>query len=356
MKIVFRGTPEFARRPLEYLYKNTRGKILYIGKAKQLKKRVASYFSKKHGDKTDLLIKEIDKIDVIVTDNEVEALILEARLIRQHKPKYNIDLKDGVRYAYLKVTNEDYPRLLTVRQKEKDKAKYYGPFTDGTARENSARLLRTIFRVRTCGKKLPKNVCLQYYIGNCSAPCEGHISQKDYLASVSKLQSVLRGQIKKVVKLLEQEMKGYSLEKMYEIAKVRRDQIKSLRQFAQRQKISIHKTYNEDVLNYIEVGGKVYLQLFRVDRGNVVNKQEFTFEPATEIIESFVKQYYASASSIPPNILLQYPLVEPDVIAGWLKNQRGSPVRIQVPRRGRQGYALPNHPWRRYRSPAILAS
>jgi len=154
---------QVAKLPLKpgvYFYKDTKGKIIYIGKAKALKKRVSSYFSKHHEDKTALLVKEISSIETIITNTEVEALLLEARLIRQHKPKYNIDLKDGTRYAYLKITHEAFPRLLTVRKRLPDKAKYFGPFTDGTARENSARLLRNIFKIRTCAPKLPKQTCL----------------------------------------------------------------------------------------------------------------------------------------------------------------------------------------------------
>lgn len=320
-------------KPGVYFFKTMNGKILYIGKAKSLKKRVSSYFSKKHEDKTALLVREIRDIDFIATDNEVEALILEARLIRQHKPHYNIDLKDGTRYAYLKVTNEEYPRLLTVRKREKDKAKYYGPFTDGTARESSARLLRTIFKIRTCGAKLPKNVCLQYYIGNCNAPCVKKVNQKDYADNVAKMSGVLAGRSKSVTKLLEQEMKRFSDRKIYELAKQRRDQIHSLNKFKQKQKIAMHKTHIEDILNYLEIGDELYLQLFHVDKEGIRGKQEFVFDAQPGVVESFIRQYY-STNEIPDVLSVPRRLKEHELMEAYLTKSKEKKVRISVPVRG----------------------
>lgn len=328
--------PKIANLPTKpgvYFFKTTRGKILYIGKAKSLKKRVSSYFTKTHEDKTALLVREIRDIDFIATDNEVEALILEARLIRQHRPQYNIDLKDGTRYAYLKITNEEYPRLLTVRKREKDRARYYGPFTDGTARESSARLLRTIFKVRTCGTKLPKNVCLQYFIGNCEAPCVQKVARNVYMNNIAKMSSILAGRSRSVVKLLEQEMKKFSARKLYELAKLRRDQISSLNKFKQRQKIAIHKTYIEDVLNYLEIGDEVYLQLFRGDKGGVSGKQEFVFDAQPGVVESFIRQYY-STNEIPDVLLVPRRLKDHELMEAYLTKSKGKKVRVSIPFRG----------------------
>ncbi len=326
---------EIPIKPGVYLYKDARGRLLYIGKAKQLRKRVSSYFSKKHQDKTALLVKEIAHIEFFVTDTEVEALILESRLIRQHKPPYNIDLKDGVRYAYLKITNEDFPRLLTVRQKEPDGARYFGPFTDGTARENSARLLRSIFKVRTCGAKLPRTVCLQFYIGNCDAPCVGNISKTLYGQNISAAVSVLQGRTKSVIKRLEQEMKGFSSNKQYEQAKQRRDQIQSLKQFSQRQKMAMHRAFDEDIMHWLSVGDKVYVQLFKVDKGQVTGKQEFTFEEQEEVIESFVRQYYQT-NAIPDRLLVPRLFKEHELMQAYLTKLKGKKVSIVVPQRGEQ--------------------
>lgn len=320
-------------KPGVYIYKDAKGDIIYVGKAKQLKKRVSSYFSKKHTDKTALLVRDIADLEFVVTDNEVEALILEARLIREHKPLYNIDLKDGTRYAYLKITNEPFPRLLTVRKVEKDKARYFGPFTDGTSRENSARLLRTIFKVRTCGQVLPKNACLQFYIGNCEAPCIGNVEQMAYSANINALAAVLKGQTKKVVRQLEQDMAALSAQKRYELAKQRRDQIRSLNQFNQRQKIAMYRAYNEDILHYIDTGKQTYIQLFRIERGQVTGKQEFVFDSVPGIVEDFIRQYYAT-NEVPDVLLLPRRPDEQETLEAYLTKLKGKPVRLVVPKAG----------------------
>lgn len=336
---------EIPLKPGVYIYKNAAEEIVYIGKAKALRKRVSSYFTKRHTDKTGMLVREIETIDFFVTDTEVEALILEARLIRQHKPKYNISLKDGTRYAYLKVTNEDFPRILTVRKREKkDNARYYGPFTDGTARENSARLLRTIFKLRTCGDKLPKSVCLQYYIGNCDAPCEKKISKTAYQQNVRSAISVLKGQTKRVIKQLEQEMHTFSDRKQYEQAKTRRDQIDALRKFKTRQKMTMYRAYDEDIMHWITVDDKVYLQMFKVDKGRVSGKQEFNFDlnlgdyaegsqSDTELVSSFIRQYYQT-NSIPDSLILPEELPEAELLESYLTKLKGKVVKLKVPLRG----------------------
>lgn len=332
-KTVREKAKELPLKPGVYIFKDASGRILYIGKAKQLKKRVSSYFTKKHEDKTRMLVREIKDLEFFITDNEVEALILEARMIRQEKPPYNISLKDGVRYAYLKLTNEDFPRLLTVRKREKDGAKYFGPYTDGTARENSSRLLRSIFKIRTCGDKLPKRVCLQFYIGNCDAPCISNISKKDYARNIAGAKAVLQGKTKRVIKELEQEMKRFSREKMYEMARVRRDQISSLRRFNQQQKIAMYKAYDEDIMHWIEVGDKLYLIMFKVDRGQVTGKQEFTFEAGEGVVESFIRQYYQT-NAIPDVLLVPKVLKEHELLEAYLTKTKGKTVKINVPKKG----------------------
>ncbi len=326
---------ELPASPGVYRFMNAQGKIIYIGKAKSLKKRVSSYFAKKHVDKTALLVREISDLDFLVTDTEVEALILEASLIRQHKPLYNIDLKDGVRYAYLKITNEPFPRLLTVRKMEKDKAKYFGPYTDGTSRENSARLLRSTFKIRTCGAKLPNRACLQLYIGNCDAPCINNISKEDYQRSVDAVASVLKGKTKMVVRQLEQEMAVYARDKRYELARSRRDQIRSLHQFSQRQKIAMYRSYNEDVLHFVDTGKQTYIQLFRVEKGQVGGKQEFLFDSGPEVVESFIRQYY-STNEIPDALIVPTRLADHNLIEAYLTKLKGKKVSVFVPKVGQK--------------------
>lgn len=326
---------ELPSKPGIYRYLDAQGKIIYIGKAKSLKKRVSSYFSKTHADKTALLVRDIVDLDFVVTDNEVEALILEASLIRQHKPLYNIDLKDGVRYAYLKITNEPFPRLLTVRKVDKDKAKYFGPYTDGTSRENSARLLRSTFKIRTCGSKLPKKACLQFYIGNCDAPCINNISGEDYQKNVDAVANVLKGKTKLVIRQLDQEMATYAKRKQYELARSRRDQIRSLNQFSQRQKIAMYRSYNEDVLHYIHAGKQTYIQLFRVEKGQVGGKQEFLFDTTPEVVESFIRQYY-STNEIPDALLVPSRLADHELIEAYLTKLKGKKVSVMVPKVGQK--------------------
>lgn len=326
---------ELPLKPGVYIYKDTQGDVIYIGKAKALKKRVSSYFTKTQFGKTRDLVARISDLEFILTDNEIEALILEARLIRQHKPKYNIALKDGVRYAYLKLTDHDFPQLLTVRHKEKDGGKYFGPYTDGTSREYSAKLLRSIFQLRTCAPKMPNRVCLQYYIGNCTAPCIGKISKEDYEKNVRVVHDVLKGNTKFVIRNLEQEMKHFSREKNFEIAKLRRDQIKALQRFGAQQKMEMHKSYDEDILHYIDTGEAIYLQLFKIDKGRVTDKQEFTFEkgPDEFLVEAFIKQYY-STNAIPDVLIVPKGLKEQDLIESYLTKVKGKRVKIEIPYKG----------------------
>ena len=326
-------------KPGVYIFKDSKGKILYIGKAKALKKRVSSYFTKKHYDKTKYLVAMIKSLQVFITDNEVEALILEARLIRQHKPKYNIALKDGVRYAYLKLTNEQFPRLLTVRKREKDAAQYFGPFTDGTARENSARLLRTVFKIRTCAPKLPKHVCLQFYIGNCDAPCVKKITEDDYKKNIKATASVIKGGTKRVIVQLGQEMLTFSDRKEYEFAKTRREQIASLRKFQQRQKILMYKAYDEDILHWVETNDKIYVQLFKVDKGRVSAKEEFVFDIAEDVIPSFIRQYYSS-NEIQDVIIIPKKITDQELLESYLTKIKEKKVSIKVPHKGRKKQLL----------------
>jgi len=326
-------------KPGVYIFKDGQRKILYIGKAKALKKRVSSYFTKKHHDKTKYLVPLIKNLEFIITDNEVEALILEARLIKQHKPKFNIALKDGVRYAYLKLTNEKFPRLLTVRVREKDGAQYFGPFTDGTARENSARLLRTIFKIRTCAPRLPKNVCLQYYLGNCDAPCVDKISEEDYAKNIKATIGVLKGGSKRVMVQLAQEMVKFSDRRNYELAKIRRDQISSLKRFQQKQKILMYKAYDEDILHWVETEDKVYAQLFKVDKGRVSGKEEFVFDKSGDVIESFIRQYY-STNEIPDVLIIPKKIQDQELIENYLTKIKGKRVSIKVPTKGRKKQLL----------------
>src|SRR3989344_1907764 len=242
---------ELPTNPGCYLFKNQEGAIIYVGKAKNLKKRVSSYFQKKNLDtKTQNLVKEINEVDFIVTDNEVEALILEDKLIKQKQPKYNIMLKDNDYYTYIMVTHEEYPRLLTVRRAEDDKNQYFGPYTSGRARTIVLRFLRDTFKIRTCGSHLPNRVCLRYHIGRCDAPCVNNIRKEEYRDYVKKATLFLKGNTRELVKEIEQEMKSASAEMRYERAMKLRDQLQAIKDISERQKIELGKTYDLDIINY----------------------------------------------------------------------------------------------------------
>ncbi len=272
-----------------YIYKDQAGKIIYIGKAKDIKKRVSQYFQKKHSDmKTEQLVKHITSVDFITTDNEIEALLLENTLIKKHQPKYNIDLKDSKRYAYIQVTKENYPRVLTVREKE-DNA--YGPFTSGFDRLNIMEVLRRIFKIRTC-KKLPKKACLRYHINLCDAPCIGNVTKEYYDEQVKKAEMVLRGKTDELISKLKDEMQACSKNADYEKAIILRNQINSLQSLDEKQKVERNKKYDEDIINYLVKDAKAYIMVFRIDKGTLAQKEEFIIDAGDNFFEEFLLKYY----------------------------------------------------------------
>ncbi|NPE26857.1 GIY-YIG nuclease family protein [Methanococcoides sp. SA1] len=306
------------KNPGCYLFKDSKGKVIYVGKAKVLDKRVRSYFAKTHEDvKTNVLVSKIKDVDFVITDSEVEALILENNLIKKYKPRYNIDLKDSKRYAFIERTAEDFPRLLVARKRE-GKGKFYGPFVSGMSRDYVLRALQNIFRIRTC-RKLPKKRCMRFDIGLCSGPCEELIFKRDYLADVKSAEMVLKGKTRAVVEILDKKMKGFSASQDFERALVVREQIRSVKRLGERQKMERDKKYDEDFVNWIVVGEKrtgnkiyprntrkdaegnrgqdgkkmVYLILFNARKGILENKQSFEFEWTPNFLEEFLVQFYS---------------------------------------------------------------
>ncbi|MFH1187337.1 MAG: excinuclease ABC subunit UvrC [bacterium] len=319
-----------------YIYKNKSGKIIYVGKAKDLKKRVSSYFQKKdHDYKTDALVKEISNIEYFATDNEIEALLLEARLIRDNRPKYNIDLKDSIRYAYLKITDEKFPRLITTRRVD-NKGKFFGPYADGSARAKVALMAIKMFKIRAC-KKMPKQACLQYHIGNCLAPCVGTITAENYSRNIKDAELFLRGDIKKLAQNLKRQMKLTSDKENYERAKIFYDQLKSLEILEERQKVDLLKKVNQDVINLIMHENSFFLELFHIKRGTILNKEKFEFknnkEGEEKILTDFVKQYY-STKDIPHEIILPAKLQQQDLIKKYLEKLGSRKVELLIPQKG----------------------
>ena len=327
------------KEPGCYIFKDRSNKIIYIGKAKILRNRVKSYFqSREHDPKTEALISNIDSMDFIVTKSEVEALILEINLIKKNKPKYNIDWKDAKRYAYIRITEEEFRRMLVARKKQGD-GKFYGPFVSAAARDYIQEVLQRAFQIRTC-KRLPKRFCLRHHIGICSAPCIGNITKKDYRRNVRKAEMVLKGNTKDLLKDLKAEMKKASDNLDFEFALELRNQIKSINWLSEKQTMDRQKKYNEDIINYVVQDGKVYLILFNVYKGTLENKQQFEFDHTDEFLEEFIVQYY-SENEIPKELIIPRKIDES--LELYLGLQRKSKVRLTIPQKGEKKQLLEIH-------------
>lgn len=314
-----------------YIYLDKFGKIIYVGKAKNLRKRVSSYFNKKDLDsKTKSLVEKIKNIDFIITNNEVEALILENSLIKKNKPKYNIDLKDSKGYAFIEATNEEYPRLIVSRKKEKDGGTYFGPFTSAQSRDYVLQTINKTFKLRTC-KKLPQKKCIRYDIGICSAPCINAISKEEYLEDVHLAKLALKGKTKDIEKILELQMKKYSKNQEFEKALIAREKMSSIEYLSKKQNIQRKKEYDEDIINYVKDKETIYLMLFNVHNGLLENKKEFLFEYSKDFFEEFIVQYY-SENSIPKNIIIPKKIDES--INDFLSQKKESKVKITIPQKG----------------------
>ncbi|MFC1598694.1 excinuclease ABC subunit UvrC [Patescibacteria group bacterium] len=307
-------------KPGCYLYKDKKGQVIYVGKAKDIFKRVAQYFSKKELDyKTQRLVNNIADVEFITTSNEVEALLLEQSLIHQYDPKFNIQLKGNIRYAYIKITDEDFPRLITARKITKD-GRYYGPYTEGSARRIILNTLRDIFKIRNC-TRMPQKICLQYHIDKCTGPCEDLISKDGYLVNVKNAERLLKGEISKIIKDLKTRMKKTAAKQQYELAKLYRDQIKAIKLIEQKQKVDIPKKYDQDVINWLVVNSKIYFQIFNIDKGVITSRHKFTLEFFEGVVESFIKQYY-SINFIPREIILPQKLEEQSLINRYLRKTK----------------------------------
>jgi excinuclease ABC subunit C len=313
-----------------YLFKNDKNKIIYVGKAKNIKKRVSSYFSKKDLDpKTENLVKNISSVDFIVTNNEAEAFILENTLIKKHKPKYNIDLKDSKRYPFIMVTKEEFPRLVTVRT-NKDEGHYFGPFISGMERKDLITLINKTFKIRTCSK-LPKKVCLRYHIDLCKGPCQSFISKEDYDKDVKKAMMVLKGKNNELLKSIKTELKDVSKKQEFEKAIELRNQMYAIQYLMDKQQMERIRKYDEDIINYIKSDGKIYLMIFNIYKGTLNNKKEFVFDYIDGFLESFLIQFY-SESKLPKEIIL------PDKvdlsIKDFFEHIKKNKIHINVPKIG----------------------
>ena len=313
-----------------YLFRDSTNRIIYVGKAKNLRKRVKSYFQKNELDpKTEAMVQKIDSVDFIVTDNEVEALILENNLIKKHSPRYNIDLKDSKRYAYIELTEEDFPRLLIARRKEGG-GKFFGPFVSAAARDYLLSALRKSFQIRTC-KRMAKKPCLRHQIELCQAPCIGNISKLEYSERIRSVELILKGKTNEFIKSKTREMKSASDKLDFERALVLRNQIGAIERLKEKQLMELQKKYDEDIINYITKDGRVYLILFNIYKGILENKQEFVFETSANFLDDFLVQYY-SENAVPAELILPHEI--DDALLSFLSLKRNGTVNVKVPKIG----------------------
>jgi len=313
-----------------YQFKDKSGKIIYVGKAKNLKKRVSSYFQKKNHDlKTQVLVENIVSYDFIVTDNESEAFLLENNLIKKYRPKYNINLKDSKRYAYIMITKENFPRLILSRKKS-DKGTLYGPFVSAARRDYIIKFLRKTFKLRTC-RTFPKRPCLRYHLGLCDAPCIGLINKKDYDHRIDRIKFILKGKTSQLIKQMTSDMKKASEEKKFEQAIVLRDEIEAISWLNEKQKMEREKEYDEDMINYLVKDDKVYLMLFNVHHGLIENKIDFVFDYYKNFLEDFITQYY-SENNVPKKLII--PEETEESVEGFLSEKKGSKVIVHIPKNG----------------------
>lgn len=314
-----------------YLFFDKEGTVIYVGKAKHLKKRVSSYFQKKdHDPKTKSLVAAIARVSVMVTNTETEAFLLENNLIKKHQPKYNIDLKDAKRYAYIELTREPFPRIGIARRTSPDEAVCFGPFVSAAERDELIHIVRKIFLLRSC-RRLPKRACLRYHMKTCSAPCIGAIGPEEYRQQADRAAALLKGKSGELLHSLREEMAAYSAREEYEKALAVRNQIGAVTRLSERQHVERPKETDQDVIGFTVSGETVYLMVFSVEKGLLSGKQEYSFLFSEDFLEEFLVQYYADR--VPPaELILPRPVDE--ALAGYLAERKGRAVQLTVPKAG----------------------
>lgn len=319
-----------------YLFKDAEGTILYVGKAKDLRKRVASYFQRPDQDsKTSSLLQSAHNLDFIVTNNEVEALLLENTLIKKHWPRYNIKLKDSSRYACIHLTDEKFPRMRISRNKA-GRGAFYGPFISARERDYIFHVVRKTFGLRTC-KRLPKRACLRYHMGVCSGPCIGAVTETEYQERVKRAQSVLKGNIGEMIESLRKEMRELSDCQQFEQAMELRDEIAALEYLQERQSVEHKRKFDQDILSYIVDGGNIYLIAFKVYKGTLEGKEDFIFAWSENFLEEFLVQYY-SENEPPEELIMAEPLDES--LIEFLSHVKGKAVKVTIPKQGEKRVLL----------------
>ncbi len=331
--------------PGVYLFRDAAGKVLYVGKSVDLRERVRSYFGAPAGlpPKTREMVARIADFEILLTDGELEALILENNLIKEHHPRYNIRLRDDKGYPFIKVTiNEEWPRVLKTRRLENDGARYFGPFSSAGSVDRTLRLLKKLFPYRGCDEKIDgrrKRPCLDYHIGRCLAPCVGYADPQAYARAIRQVLLFLEGRGEQILRMVRREMEEAAERLQFERAAALRDQLQDLERVLERQKVVSPRMEDEDVIAFAGDEGEGCVQVFFIRRGRLIGNEPFFLQGTEEedpvrVMTAFVTQFYGRAPQVPPVLLLQHPVAEPEVIAEWLRQKRGGPVRLLVPRRG----------------------
>lgn len=335
--------------PGVYLMHNAKDDIIYVGKAISLKNRVRQYFqsSRNHSPKIVQMVSQIARFEYIVTDSELEALVLECNLIKEHRPKYNTMLMDDKTYPYIKVTTgEAYPRIILTRSMKKDKAKYFGPYTSGNAVRDTIELLRKIYKLRNCSRSLPKDIgkdrpCLYYHIKQCDGPCQGYISQEAYRKNVAGVLSFLGGNYEEVASMLKAKMQEASDALEFEKAIEYRELLGSVMRIMERQKITSSEMDDRDVIAMARAEDEAVVQVFFIRNGKLIGREHFyvtgvAHESRNATMTAFIKQFYAGTPTVPGTLMLQDEIEDKDIIVQWLSSRRGQKVHIVVPKKGQK--------------------
>lgn len=336
-------------KPGVYLMHDKSDAIIYVGKAISLKNRVRQYFQagRRVSPKIEKMISQIDHFEYIITDSEVEALVLENNLIKEHEPKYNTMLKDDKTYPYIKATvYEDFPRLIYSRQQKKDRCRYFGPFTNVTAARDTLEFAHKIYKIRTCRRVLPRDTgkerpCLNYHIGKCSAPCQGYISKEEYAQNFNKALKLIEGDYKQVIEYLEEKMYDASDKMEYEQAAGYRDLIASVKKMSVKQKINDFGGMDRDVVALARTNEEAVVQVFFIREGKLIGRDNFHLkgsygEKENDMLQAFIKQFYAGTPFIPREVMVEYEIAEYKLIEEWLSEKRGGKVSIIVPKKGQK--------------------
>jgi excinuclease ABC subunit C len=338
--------------PGVYQHKDAEGKVLYVGKAKNLRNRVRQYFQKSRSvdPRIEVMLSKATDLEIIVTETEVEALILEANFIKKLKPRYNVSLKDDKSYPYIVITNEPFPRVFVTRQVRRDGSRYFGPYTDVKNVRSALKSVRDIFMIRSCNyfiddesiRKHKIKVCLDYHIKKCEGPCEGLVSRERYNAMIDQVAALLQGKTASLIEGLTKEMEQLATQMKFEDAALMRDRIKGLQAYTEKQKVVDLDRTDRDIIGFAVDGDDACGVIFKLREGKMIGRQHYYMgnvdgKAEGEVVETLVQQYYLEADYIPKEVLLPAAIEDPEALQKWLSDRRGEPVTVAHPTEGEEG-------------------